>query len=204
MPNFETNTHESENQEQEINPTQSKKLKYWQVFLIILLVFITICFIAYKEICKFPYNGSFIFGDTEVSIKANYNSKYNVIKIDLITDQAIEEWQVDASGGTVEGIKLECETNDKSIKREFKFEDISLEVGKNVETSLSIENAQLKDFVMTKDLLHGQVTIFAPKIISLDSEEREQAKDYYYYRSNASSTSSLLGEMFLYGLMGGY
>ena len=56
---------------------------------------------------------------------------------------------------------------------------------------------------MTKDLLNGQVTIFAPKIISLDSEEREQAKDYYYYRSNASS-ASFLGEMFLYGLMGGY
>lgn len=203
MSDFETNTHESGNQEQEINPTQSKKFKTWQVFLIILIVLITICFIAYREICKFPYNESYLFGDTEVSVKANYNSKYNIIKIDLSADEVIEEWQVDASGGTVEGIKLECETNDKSIKREFKFEDISLEVGKNVETSLSIENAQLKDFVMTKDLLNGQVTIFAPKIISLDSEEREQAKDYYYYRSNASS-ASFLGEMFLYGLMGGY
>ncbi len=203
MSEFETNTHENENQEQEINPIQSKKLKYWQIFLIILLALITICFIAYIEICKFPYNGSYLFGDSEVSIKANYNSKYNIIKIDLSADEVIEEWQVEASGGTVEGIKLECETNDKSIKREFKFEDISLEVGKNVETSLSIENAQLKDFVMTKDLLNGQVTIFAPKIISLDSEAREQAKDYYYYRSNASS-ASFLGEMFLYGLMGGY
>ncbi len=93
MSEFETNTHENENQEQEINPIQSKKLKYWQIFLIILLALITICFIAYIEICKFPYNGSYLFGDSEVSIKANYNSKYNIIKIDLSADEVTEEWQ---------------------------------------------------------------------------------------------------------------
>ena len=62
MSDFETNTHESGNQEQEINPSQSEKFKTWQVFLVILIVLITICFIAYREICKFPYNGSYVFG----------------------------------------------------------------------------------------------------------------------------------------------
>lgn len=32
MSDFETNTHESGNQEQEINPSQSEKFKTWQVF----------------------------------------------------------------------------------------------------------------------------------------------------------------------------
>ncbi len=73
-----------------------------------------------------------------------------------------------------------------------------METGKKVEASLSIENAKLKDFVMIKDLLNGEVSIQYPRIISLDSTEREKLKQYY------ESGAWIWGLMWANSLMGGY
>lgn len=197
MTEFETSTHEND-ENIEIQEVEPKKKKFWWIFTIIILTIATIIGVAYFEICKSPYYGGWVFGDTEITVNANYNSKYNVIKIDLVADEIIEDWQVNASGGSVNGIKLGCETSDKSLKREFQFDDISLETGKKVETSLSIENAKLKDFVMVKDLLNGEVSIQYPRIISLDSTERVKLKQYY------ESGAWFFGLMWANALMGGY
>lgn len=197
MTEVETPT-DDKNKQEALKKAKSSKSCLWEILIVVILTTITIVGVAYFEICKFPYYGGWVFGDTEVTVNANYNSKYNVIKIDLVADEIIEDWQVKASEGSVDGIKLECETNDKSIKREFQFDDISLEVGKKVETSLSIENAKLKDFVMVKDLLSGNVSIQYPRIISLDSAERGKLKQYY------ESGAWIWGLMWANMLMGGY
>lgn len=185
------------NTQEEIKEVNPKKHKFWEILIVVLLTIATIIGVIYWEICNAPFNKSWLFGDTEVNINANYNSKYNVIKLDLIADEVVEKWQVSATGGKVEGIKIECETSDKSVKREFKFEDISLKEGEKISTSLSIDNAKLKDFLMVKDLLSGTVVIFAQPVISFDIEEREKMKKYH------TSGASLFGDFFLYYMMGG-
>lgn len=185
------------NNQAEINKVKSKKNKFWEILIVALLTIATIIGVVYFEICNAPFNKSWIFGDTEVNINANYNSKYKVIKLDLIADEIVEKWQVAATGGKVDGIKIECETSDKSVKRDFKFDDISLKEGEKISTSLSIDNAKLKDFLMIKDLLSGTVVIFAQPVISFDLNEREKMKKYH------TSGASLFGDLFLYYMMGG-
>ena len=120
------------NTQEEIKEVKPKKKNFWWIFTVIILTTATIIGTAHFEICKFPYYGDWVFGDTKITINANYNSKYNVIKINLVADEIIEDWQVNASGGNAKGIKLVCETSDKSLKREFQFDDISLETGKKL------------------------------------------------------------------------
>ena len=193
MTESELSTVEEEKQEK----IQPKKQKFGEIIVAVLLVIATIIGVAYFEICKAPFYGNWVFGDTLVTVNARYNVKYNVIKIDLIVDEVVEDWQVKASNGNVEGISLECETSDKSIKREFIFDDISLKTGEKIETSVSIENAKLKDFLLVKDLLSGEVTIHYPLIISLDNVQREKIKQYYI------SGAAAFGALFWNYMIGG-
>lgn len=197
MTEIDTSTLVSDNQEETKEIKSHKHNKLWEFLIVALLVIATIIGVAYFEICKAPYYGAYNFGDTKVTVNANYNSKYNVIKIDFVANEIIEDWQVRASNGKVLGIKLICETSDKSIKKEFQFDDISLQAGEKIETSLSIENAKLKDFLLVKDLLDGSVSIQYPQIINFDSAEREEIKQYY------TSGAAVLGDLFLYYMMGG-
>lgn len=193
MTESELSTIEEEKQ----GKIKSKKHTFGEIIVAALLVIVTIIGVAYFEICKAPFNGNWVFSDTFVTVNARYNVKYNVIKIDLIVDEVIEDWQVKASNGNVEGISLECETSDKSIKREFKFDDVSLKTDEKIETSISIENAKLKDFLLVKDLLSGEVTIRYPLIISLDNAQREKMKQYY------TSGAAAFGALFWNYMMGG-
>lgn len=197
MTEFETSTREN-NDNTEIQEIKTKKNDFWWIFAVIVLTIATVVGVAFYEICKLPFSHNFVFGDTNVTINANYNSEYKIIKIDLLTDEIVEDWQVTVSDGKVDGIKLICENEDKSLKRDFQFEDIALETGKNVETSFSIENSNLKDFLMIKDLLSGDVSIQCPQIINLDSSEREKLKQYY------ESGSWIWGLLWTNMLMGGY
>lgn len=168
------------------------------VFIIIITVVITLGIVGYREYCSLPYESTEIVGDTAVSISATYNSKYHVAKIDLTIDEIVEDWQVRATNGLIkDDVKIECETSDGTVKKEFKFQNISLTEGEQITGSVSLDDTSLNDFVMIKDLLSGTVRVFYPPIINLDSKEREKLKQSY------TSRGSLFGDLFLYYMMGG-
>lgn len=176
----------------------AKKNIFWEAIIAIIFSIITVCIVAYREYCAMPYESTEIVGDTAVSISATYNSKYHVAQIDLTIDEIVEDWQVRATNGVIkDDVKLECETADGTIKKEFKFQNISLTEGEQITGSLSLDDTGLNDFVMIKDLLSGTVRVFYPPIINLDSKEREKLKQSY------TSGGSLFGNLLLYYMMGG-
>ncbi len=179
-------------------PKKKSKHRIFNFLAVTLIIVCGLIFLAYREICAMPYEGSFIFGDTTVIINATYNSKYQIAKIDLTLDEIIEDWQIKIANGNVEEIKLECETSDKTVKKEFKFKNIDLTEGEQIKGSITIESTKLNDFVLIKDLLSGDIMIYTPKIISVDSKEREKLKQYY------ESGAWIWGLMWANALMGGY
>ncbi len=179
---------------------KTKKKSKLKIFVFCVITFISLCGLIslyYFEKCISPLNRSLIFANTEVNINANYNLKYNIIKIDLVADEVVEKWQVIATGGTVDGFVVECETGDKSVKKIFEFDNISLKEGEKISTSLSFDNATLKDFMMIKDLFSGNVVIFDQPVISFNITEREKMKEYH------TSGAALFEDLILNYLMGG-
>lgn len=160
---------------------EKSKYRIFKILLIGSIIFCGLIFLTYHAICLMPYEGNFILGDTPITISATYNSRYRIAKINLTIEEVIEDWQVKTANGTINEIKLECETNDKTVKREFKFKNIDLTEGEQVKGSITIDNTKLKDFVLIKDLLSGDIMLYTPKIISIDSKERDKIKHYYYY-----------------------
>lgn len=113
-------------------------------------------------------------------------------------EPVLEKWQVTFSDGSINEIKLICETDDETVKKEFSFKNIPLVEGETINTSTSLDNISLNDFVLIKELLSGKVQMSYPPLINLDSTEREKLKKYY------ESGSWLMGLMWANALMGGY
>lgn len=162
-------------------PKKKSKYRMLKILLINSIIFCGLIFLTYRAICLMPYEGNFILGDTPISINATYNSRYRIAKINLTIEEIIEDWQVNTANGSINEIKLKCETNDKTVKKEFKFKNIDLTEGGQVKGSITIDNTKLKDFVLIKDLLSGDIMLYTPKIISVDSKERDKMKQYYYF-----------------------
>lgn len=154
-------------------------------FIILVILALSIWLIAYyiciqksKEIDEAPYSTSWTFSDTKTYVNTKYNTKYDVIIIDLDIDQKIEQWQIDALNSNTTDIKITCQTYD-GLQKKFNFEDVRLNVGEKLKGKYIIEHATLKDFLMIKELLQGDATISFSKIISMDSKEREKQKQSY-------------------------
>lgn len=195
-----TNKHSDNEIENDIDNHKESKVKnakshFWTIAL---LACGALIFILYRNICAMPLEINSTFGDTPITINATYNTRYHVAKIDLTIDEFIEDWQVNLTNGKIEAIKMVCETQDKTVKKEYKFNDIELTEGQQIKGSITADNMNLKDFNLLKELLSGQIEIFTPVIVSLDSSERNKIKQYY------ESGSWLMGLMWANALIGGY
>lgn len=169
------------------------------IFIIIVLIAIGIyAFIVIRDFYLMPFEGTYEFGDTPVTITATYNSKYDIAKINLELDEIAENWQVKLTNGNIPEIIMQCETSDNTVKREYKFKDISLIEGEKIHSSISIENVKLKEFFLIKELLSGSVGLSVPRIISLTSDDRESIKKLY------TSGAWIWGLLWANQLLGGY
>ena len=164
---------------------------------------------SHIEECKAPLYRSMSFGATDVNVDAFYNDKYDVIKVDLTVYEIIEDWQIDMIGSNTE-FTLVAQSMDSTLKKEFNFKDIFLKSGENIKGSLTIENVALKDFVMIKDLLNGNMTISYSKVLNLDSTERNKLKQEYYKKKEEArraeagldALGSMAGMMMLGSMLG--
>lgn len=189
---------EKSSNEHKKKPQRKLKRKIFAFLFIALIICCTAIFIVYREICAMPFERDDYLADTHVFVKATYSTKYHVAKINLTIDEVIEKWQVTFSNGSISEIKLICETDDETVKKEFSFKNILLLEGETINTSTSLDNISLNDFVLIKELLSGKVQMTYPPLINLDSAEREKLKKYY------ESGSWLMGLMWANALMGGY
>ena len=101
-------------------------------------------------------------------------------RLDITINEPVEDWQIKSIGYNTTDIILECETADKSIKKDYEIQDIPLIKGENITGNRIFENLTLKDYVMMKDLLNGEITIDIPKYLTLDTEERDKLQQEFY------------------------
>ena len=153
------------------------------VILSVILFVILLCgggFYVYNVKQKSPFERTYKISDTEVHIKTTYNNKYNIGRVDITINEPVEDWQIKSIGYNTTDIVLECETTDKSIKKDYEIQDIPLIKGENITGNRIFENLTLKDYVMMKDLLNGEITIDIPKYLTLDTEERDKLQQEFY------------------------
>lgn len=166
-------------------------------------------FLHYKniQISKEPYSTTWLFADTNTHISASYNDDYDVINIDLTIDEIIEPWQIEEIGSNITEIKIICKTYD-GLKKEFNFKDITLNSGEKIKGRYTEENATLKDFVMVKSLLQGEVTISYSQPLEMDNQKRLKLKRAHYERKEeqrrakeAADALDALGGLMLFNAM---
>ena len=131
---------------------------------------------------KAPLDRTVQFSDTDVHIETSYNDKYGISRLDITIDEIVEDWQIKAIGEDTTFIKLECETKDKTIKKDYEFWNVKLNKGEKIKGSLIFENSTQKDYVMMKDLLSGDLKIENSEYLSLDTKERDKLQQDYYKR----------------------
>jgi hypothetical protein len=129
---------------------------------------------------KAPLDRTVQFSDTDVHIETSYNDKYGISRLDITIDEIVEDWQIKAIGEDTTFIKLECETKDKTIKKDYEFWNVKLNKGEKIKCSLIFENSTQKDYVMMKDLLSGDLKIENSEYLSLDTKERDKLQQDYY------------------------
>lgn len=129
---------------------------------------------------KAPLDRTVQFSDTDVHIETSYNDKYGTSRLDITIDELVEDWQIKAIGEDTTFIKLECETKDKTIKKDYEFWNVKLNKGEKIKGSLIFENSTQKDYVMMKDLLSGDLKIENSEYLSLDTKERDKLQQDYY------------------------
>lgn len=125
--------------------------------------------------------------DTDLYIATSYNDKYGIARLDITIDETIEDWQIKAIGNNLTYIKLECETKDRTIKKDYEFPNVELNKGEKIKGSLILENFSQKDYVMLKDLLSGEVKIENSEYLSLDTKERDRLQQEYYKKEQKKS-----------------
>ena len=89
---------------------------------------------------KAPLDRTVQFSDTDVHIETSYNDKYGISRLDITIDEIVEDWQIKAIGEDTTFIKLECETKDKTIKKDYEFWNVKLNKGEKIKGSLIFEN----------------------------------------------------------------
>lgn len=129
---------------------------------------------------KAPLDRTVQFSDTDVHIETSYNDKYGISRLDITIDEIVEDWQIKAIGEDTTFIKLECETKDKTIKKDYEFWNVKLNKGEKIKGSLIFENSTQKDYVMMKDLLSGNLKIENSEYLSMDTKERDKLQQDYY------------------------
>ena len=129
---------------------------------------------------KAPLDRTVQFSDIDVHIETSYNDKYGISRLDITIDEIVEDWQIKAIGEDTTFIKLECETKDKTIKKDYEFWNVKLNKGEKIKGSLIFENSTQKDYVMMKDLLSGDLNIENSEYLSLDTKERDKLQQDYY------------------------
>lgn len=156
------------------------------IILIIALLTGAFTFIWYKQK---PLERDIKIKDTDIHIETSYNVKYKIIRLNIVLDEVIEEWQIN-SIGEITNIKLECETQDKTVKKEYEFNEVKLAKGKKPDASIILENSSLTDYLMVKDLLKGDIKIESSKYISLDTKERDELQKEYYNKQKIKEEES--------------
>ena len=139
---------------------------------------------------KAPLDRTVKLEDTDLHIATSYNDKYGIARLDITIDETIEDWQIKAIGQNLTYIKLECETKDRTIKKDYEFTDVELNKGEKIKGSLILENFSKKDYVMMKDLLSGEVKIENSKYLSLDTRERDRLQQEYYKKEQKKSAKT--------------
>ncbi len=155
------------------NQLKNKKI------IIVIIVSLLGIYLVHKWICIMPFERSLVFSDTPATISATYNNKYHIGKINISLEEIVEDWQVNMTNGQIEEIKLKCETKDKTVKKEIIIKKIGLKEGEPITGSITIDNMEVKDFVLIKDLLAGEIILSLPKTISTDRKDREEMQEYY-------------------------
>ncbi len=139
---------------------------------------------------KAPLERIVKINDTDLHIKSSFNDKYNIARLDITIDEIIEDWQIKAIGDNTTYIKLECETKDKTIKKDYDFWNVELNKGEKINGSIIFENSTQKDYVMMKDLLNGDIKLDVPEYISLDTKERERLQQEYYKKEQEKTLNA--------------
>ena len=68
---------------------------------------------------KAPLDRTAQFSDTDVHIETSYNDKYGISRLDITIDEIVEDWRIKGIGEDTTFIKVECETKDKTIKKDY-------------------------------------------------------------------------------------
>ena len=92
------------------------------VILSVILFVILLCgggFYVYNAKQKSPFERTYKISDTDIYIKTTYNDKYNIGRLDITINEPVEDWQIKSIGYNTTDIVLECETTDKSIKKDY-------------------------------------------------------------------------------------
>ena len=166
----------------DIENTNSTKLIILSVISLAIVGIFAIFSYFYMTITqqKAPLDRTVQFSDTDVHIETSYNDKYGISRLDITIDEIVEDWQIKAIGEDTTFIKLECETKDKTIKKDYEFWNVKLNKGEKIKGSLIFENSTQKDYVMMKDLLSGDLKIENSEYLSLDTKERDKLQQDYY------------------------
>ena len=173
----------------------SNGLKSFLFIIFIFIVFASIIFGYFYFINnqqKAPYNRTVKINDTDTYIETSYNDKYDITRLDITIDEIIEDWQIKAIGNDKTDIKLECETQDKTVKKEYDFKDIPLNKGEKIKGNLIFENSTIKDYAMLKDLLNGKINIeIFQQYLSLDTKERDNLQQKYYNKEQVTKETPI-------------
>ena len=137
---------------------------------------------------KSPFERTYRINDTDTFIEASYNDKHKVIRLNVTIDEVIEDWQINTIGDRTD-MNMECETADKTVKKDYYFYDIPVKSGEKIKASLIIENSSVKDFSLTKDLLSGNIKIENSKYLTFDTKERDKLQKEYYKEQEKQSAS---------------
>ena len=129
---------------------------------------------------KAPYEKILKTDGTDVKIETSYNDKYGIVRLNLIIDEVVEDWQIQSIDDDKTYINMICETKDKTVKKEYYFADVSLIKGEKIKATLVMEDSSLKDYIMLKDLLNGEIKLDISDYLTLDTDKRANLQQEFY------------------------
>lgn len=114
----------------------SKGLIYTFLAFVLIFAFGIGIYLYNLSLQKSPFERINKIYDTNTHIETSYNSKYNIARLDITIDETVEDWQIKALGGNQIELNLECETKDKTVKKDYYFYDVILTKGEKIKASL--------------------------------------------------------------------
>lgn len=164
---------------------KTKTINIVLVFMSILLMILAGLYIYFEKV-KSPFVKDYKIDNTDIKIETSYNNKYKIIRINVTLDEVIEDWQINSLDAKTTTILLICETNDKTIKKEYELNDVPLVKGEKIKGNLVIENASFNDYSMLKELIKGDVKIGISDYLTLDTKKRDKLQQEYYNKQKSA------------------